>query len=135
MTETEFGFNFRSSNSISVINSDSRSKIRRKRTARLHRSVFQKIAEFHEQPRARPEGRNGLPGSLHQIVGNGAGLFEPMECWISEFPLIAVASIGSVKNVVDDLERETDAVAKSGNVLQFFCPRQWPDRLQSKPIR
>src|SRR5262245_48343997 len=42
-----------------------------------------------------------------------------MECWISDIPLVAIASVSGVKNVVNDLERETNAIAKSGNVLQF----------------
>src|SRR5262245_25649996 len=55
---------------------------------------------------------------------NGTRPFEAMEPRISNLPLIAIASVGRVKNVVNDLKRETNAIAKSGNVLQLLVRRR-----------
>jgi translation initiation factor IF-2 len=45
-------------------------------------------------------------------VCDGARLFEAMECWVRDLALVAIASIGSVENVVNDLEREADMIAE-----------------------
>ena len=42
-----------------------------------------------------------------------------MERWVSDFALVAITPIGRVKNIVDYLEGQTNAIAKCRDMLDL----------------
>src|SRR5437867_9923962 len=53
--------------------------------------------------------RSHLFGIFHQMMRDGTGLFQAVQCGVRCFLLVAVFPTDRVKNVVDDLKRKADS--------------------------
>src|SRR5439155_3941311 len=80
---------------------------------------FKVIAEVQQQSRALPQRRQRPSGIFHQMMSDIARFFEAVDSGISGFSLIAIAAVGRVENVIDDLKRKTNAIAERTNAFQI----------------
>src|SRR2546425_4079159 len=53
------------------------------------------------------------------MMSDIARFFEAVDSGISGFSLIAIAAVGRVEDVIDDLKGETDAIAEHANAFQI----------------
>src|SRR5438094_74957 len=53
------------------------------------------------------------------MMSDIARFFESVDSGISGFPFVAIAAVGRVEDVVDDLKGETDAIAERTNAFQI----------------